>query len=234
MKRISACLPLCGLFLTALSVCACRIVGGKVDFSLAEDRFSRPVADTVVLESSSREVSNFKVVTPAEQPKEEAVAAAPTPTPAPVQPLTPTPAAEEHPVATTSRFRSVMQGVMHPFRRSAKTRTYTVKKGDTLARIAQSHGTTAQEIMAANKLKSTTRLQIGSNLIIPAAAAAKHTKGTAQAAGKYVIRKGDTLNAIAARHKVTPAALMKANGLTPAKADFLREGATLTIPASSR
>lgn len=221
--------PLCGLLLTATAVSSCRIVNGKMDFSLAQDRVSRPIADEVILESSKADL-----------------AAVPTPIPPPAFPAVtvPTP----HPVGSVAAvppLRPVPQGVMSPVA-TAKAGTYTVKKGDTLNRIAYAHGTTTQALMAANKLTSPDRLQVGMNLRIPAAgsaaaktaaikpAATAKPAAATKPAGHYVVKKGDTLYAVAARHKVTPAALMKANGLTPATAGNLKVGASLNIPASAR
>lgn len=234
MKGKTYLVPLCGLLLTASAVSSCRIVNGKVDFSLAEDRVSRPIADEVILESSKADL-----------------AAVPTPVPAPslAEVAVPTPHAVGS-LGTVPPLRPIPQGVMTPVTATtAKAGTYTVKKGDTLNRIAHAHGATPQALMAANKLASPDRLQVGMNLRIPAAgsAAAKTaalkpaaTAKTAakpaatKPAGHYVVKKGDTLYAVAARHKVTPAALMKANGLTPATAGNLKVGASLNIPASAR
>lgn len=50
----------------------------------------------------------------------------------------------------------------------------------------------------------------------------------------YTVRPGDTLNAIARRHGVTPAALMNANGMTRAQADKLRIGQNLILPTPKK
>ena len=49
--------------------------------------------------------------------------------------------------------------------------TYVIKSGDTLTKIAKSHGTTVKAIEADNNL-STTKIKVGQKLKIPAAAAA--------------------------------------------------------------
>ena len=115
MTRKAYLLPLCGLLLTATAVSSCRIVNGKMDFSLAEDRVSRPIADEVILESSQADL-----------------AAVPTPIPAPAFPAVtePTPRPADS-VAAVPPLRPVPQGVMSPVA-TAKAGTYTVKKGDTL------------------------------------------------------------------------------------------------------
>ncbi len=50
----------------------------------------------------------------------------------------------------------------------------------------------------------------------------------------YTVRPGDTLNAIARRHGVTPTALMNANGMNKAQADKLRIGQNLILPAPKK
>lgn len=50
--------------------------------------------------------------------------------------------------------------------------TYTVKPGDTLTRIARSHGTTVAALRAANQLK-TDRINVGKKLKVPAAKSAE-------------------------------------------------------------
>jgi len=53
----------------------------------------------------------------------------------------------------------------------------------------------------------------------------------AAAAGEYVVKSGDTLGKIAAKHHVRLSALMKANNLTEKDAKKLRVGKKLVIPA---
>jgi len=58
-------------------------------------------------------------------------------------------------------------GVAAPHVKAASS-TYVVKAGDSLAKIARQHGTTAKAIQAANNLK-TTRINAGQKLKLPAA-----------------------------------------------------------------
>lgn len=50
----------------------------------------------------------------------------------------------------------------------------------------------------------------------------------------YTVRQGDTLNAIARRHGVTPAVMMNANGMTKAQANKLRVGQNLILPTPKK
>ncbi|HEY1661295.1 MAG TPA: LysM peptidoglycan-binding domain-containing protein [Verrucomicrobiae bacterium] len=55
--------------------------------------------------------------------------------------------------------------------------TYVVKSGDTLTKIAHSHGTTVKSLEAANNLSST-KIKVGKKLIIPASAQAGNPAAT--------------------------------------------------------
>ncbi|MBK9475762.1 MAG: LysM peptidoglycan-binding domain-containing protein [Tetrasphaera sp.] len=104
---------------------------------------------------------------------------------------------------------------------AARSTTYTVRHGDTLDAIARAHRTTVARLAAANRIANPHLIQIGQKLTIPGTGVAgssakptaapdrRHTPRTT-----YVVRAGDTLSHIAARHRVSLAALLKANRLT--------------------
>ncbi|TAJ69545.1 MAG: LysM peptidoglycan-binding domain-containing protein [Phenylobacterium sp.] len=94
--------------------------------------------------------------------------------------------------------------------------TYTVKRGDTLAVIADRLGSDIETVAKANGLKKPYRLQPGQVLKNPKAsnAAARSAKPAAPAEPTtYTVRSGDTLYAIAQRNGTTVEALREANGL---------------------
>ncbi|MDQ2965737.1 MAG: LysM peptidoglycan-binding domain-containing protein [Chloroflexota bacterium] len=88
-----------------------------------------------------------------------AVEPSPAPTPVPTVELTPVPTVEPTavptPVATAAPSTPVA------------TRTYTVKSGDTLSRIASQFGTTIDAIVQLNNLPDRNRLRVGQVLKIP-------------------------------------------------------------------
>jgi len=102
-------------------------------------------------------------------------------------------------------------------RSRAPAATYTVKRGDTLAGIADKLGSDVETIAKANGLKRPYRLQPGQVLKNPKApkAAKGSTSATGAEAGAktYTVRSGDTLYAIALRFGTTVDALRDANGL---------------------
>lgn len=98
--------------------------------------------------------------------------------------------------------------------------TYTVRRGDTLAEIANRLGTEIDDLARLNGLRRPYRLQPGQVLKNPkapkAAAASRASRapaGASEGGGTYTVRRGDTLFAIAQRNATTVEALRRANGL---------------------
>ena len=128
-----------------------------------------------------------------------------------------------------------------------ETVTYRVRKGDTLEKIALRHHTTVRSIRTLNHLKADVQTAPGRTLKVPvgkpdeelAAEPAPAPKGAAAkkppASGQspktatYRVRKGDTLEKIAARHDTTVAELAGLNHLKPK--DPLYVDRRLKVPA---
>jgi LysM repeat protein len=127
---------------------------------------------------------------------------------------------------------------------------HTVRKGETLWRIAMQHRSSPAEIMSANGMRSD-QIREGQKLKIPGRAApppqvalsappppptapAVAPQPTAPAPGaslRHTIAKGETLYQIGQRYGVSQAALVRANpGLNP---DRIIAGSTLAIPVAS-
>jgi LysM repeat protein len=73
----------------------------------------------------------------------------------------PPPTASAPPGATATRTGALGEG-------AAEAKTYAVKSGDTLNKIAKAHKTSVKKLMAANNLR-TTQIKVGQKLKIPAA-----------------------------------------------------------------
>jgi murein DD-endopeptidase MepM/ murein hydrolase activator NlpD len=95
---------------------------------------------------------------------------------------------------------------------------YVVKKGDTLAKIADRLDTTVAELMSANKLKKTSLLQPGDVL-----------KGPAVAKKAYVVANGDTVFSIAKRFHVPVDELRDENNLSTKTQ--IRPGQQIRLPS---
>jgi membrane-bound lytic murein transglycosylase D len=85
--------------------------------------------------------------------------------------------------------------------------------------------------MAANGIDSPQGLTIGKVLVIPGSETTSAQKlVTQKSSASYVVKKGDTLHAIARKFSTDPKTLLAAN--TISSPDKLKEGAVLTIPGS--
>ncbi|MDH4208690.1 MAG: LysM peptidoglycan-binding domain-containing protein [Anaerolineae bacterium] len=103
---------------------------------------------------------------------------------------------------------------------------HVVQAGEHLTAIANRYGTTPQAIASVNNLLNMNLLYVGQRLTIPGTASEP-----AQGNTYYVVNRGDTLTAIAARYGTTTQALVDANGL--ASANLIYVGERLVIPGGS-
>ena len=98
---------------------------------------------------------------------------------------------------------------------------YQVHPGDTLSAIAGRLGVSVQSLAAANGLDPTGLLVSGTTLHAVggaglSAASPSTSPSSSSTSGAYVVQRGDTLSAIAARMGVSVDSLAAANGLDPA------------------
>jgi LysM repeat protein len=111
--------------------------------------------------------------------------------------------------------------------------TYTVRRGDTLAAIAQRTGVPAAVIAAANGLVGPT-LYAGARLrlapLTGSGGEVLHGPDVHAGNGVHTVGRGETLGAIAARSGTSVASIVRANGLR--SANYIRIGQRLTIPGA--
>ncbi len=98
---------------------------------------------------------------------------------------------------------------------------YTVKRGDTLYKIANTYSVSVDDIKRLNNLTSDT-LSIGQQLYIPEGNTIEETDYIV-----YQVMPNDTLYSIAKRYETTPDAIKEYNNLT---SNFLSIGQILQIP----
>jgi LysM repeat protein len=98
-------------------------------------------------------------------------------------------------------------------------RNHIVRKGETLSYIAIKNGVTREAIIRANDIRNPNLIRVGKKLVIP-------EKGSTTL--DYIVRKGDSLGAIALRHRTTILKLTQLNNLKDANS--LRIGQKLKIP----
>ncbi len=101
---------------------------------------------------------------------------------------------------------------------------YTVKSGDNLSRIGKKYKVPYKVIMDFNKLKNT-RLKLKQKLIIPILVNNK-SKDITKTKFYYLVKKGDTLDSISKRYKVSINDLKSNNNL---KSSLIRIGDRLKI-----
>ncbi|MCZ6791523.1 MAG: LysM peptidoglycan-binding domain-containing protein, partial [Candidatus Dadabacteria bacterium] len=115
--------------------------------------------------------------------------------------------------------------------RYSGTYRHKVRRGDTLGKIARKYGSSVSKIKRANGLKSST-IRVGQRLKIPGRSAPTYTSSSKNSThtAKYKVKSGDTLGAIAARHRVSASSIRRANGI---KGSLIRVGQVITIPGAS-
>lgn len=111
----------------------------------------------------------------------------------------------------------------------AAERTYTIKKGDTLSRIAKDEGVSLSELLWSNHLTAKSIIHPGQKLTIAGSGAS--AEATAPTGAVYTVERGDSLGKIAKVHGTSVNALIEVNHL---KSDVIRVGAKLRIPSTEQ
>ena len=107
--------------------------------------------------------------------------------------------------------------------------TYTVKPGDSFAKIARNTGYTPAELAKANGLKLTSVIHPGQKIKLPGKATAP---ASVAADGTHIIQSGETLTAIARRYGMSLDSLLAANpGINP---KTLKPGQKILLAAAPK
>lgn len=117
--------------------------------------------------------------------------------------------------------------------------THTVRSGDTVWALAKQYNVTVSAIIQANSLGSNALIRVGQKLVIPGTSSSTPSRSTTTpkpapapaTATTYKVRAGDTLSAIASKHKTTTAALVKLNNIT--NPNFIRVGQVLKVSGTA-
>ncbi|HUO83036.1 MAG TPA: LysM peptidoglycan-binding domain-containing protein [Gammaproteobacteria bacterium] len=112
---------------------------------------------------------------------------------------------------------------------------HTIVRGDTLSTIAARYGAAIQELVDLNGLRSRHSIRAGQVLRLPgagagAAPALAFTALVPPADGIYVVRRGDSLSAIARRFDLSESELLALNGLTDRNRIAAGEKLRLAVP----
>jgi LysM repeat protein len=149
-------------------------------------------------------------------------------------PITPT---FEAPAANPAVAAAVTNAAPEPALPGA--RQYVVVKGDSFYKIAKANKVSMKALADANPGVDSAKLKVGQALQVPAGAepaaaspAASSVRASAkvtQSTGRYVVKRGDTLDRIARAHGTTVRAIKAANGLT---SERLVAGRSLKMPGT--
>lgn len=153
-----------------------------------------------------------------------------------------TPGAPQAPVATTTpkKPRPVASNKKKIDKKKVKKVSeptlvvYKVRPGDNLYEIAKRSNTTIAQIRKDSGIKGDI-IHPGQTIKVrftPKGYKAGKKKATPTTTS-YVVKKGDMLSKVAARHGVSTAALLKANNLTMAQAGKVRPGTKIVIPGKT-
>jgi membrane-bound lytic murein transglycosylase D len=140
--------------------------------------------------------------------------------------------------ALTPATLAARLGPAEQFTAQIESRFHRVRRGDTMQRVASRYGMRVPQLAQMNNLSSGAKLRPGRLLRLPdrmpaalgraadepAAVAARNNAGRT-----YVVRRGDSLKAIAARVNVPEAELLRLNSLR--NPDFIYEGQRIVIAA---
>lgn len=142
-----------------------------------------------------------------------------------------------------SAASNTARAIVAPVRsaRDAPT-SHTVRRGDTVYRIAAAHGLRTADVLAWNGLNANSTIYPGQKLALrgataqPARSSASAAKASTSAArssarATYTVRSGDSVWAIANRHDVSVASLLSANNLS--KRALIHPGQKLAIPGEA-
>ncbi|MGT2866332.1 LysM peptidoglycan-binding domain-containing protein [Streptococcus fryi] len=106
---------------------------------------------------------------------------------------------------------------------------YTIKSGDTLSGIAAKFKTTVAELQRLNGIKNPNHIQVGQVIKVSGKTLPPVRSGN----GYYTVKSGDTLSAIAQRHRTTVAELQRLNGISNPDAIYVGQVLRLISSVSS-
>lgn len=123
---------------------------------------------------------------------------------------------------------------------STRRTSYRVRPGDTLGKIASRHGTSIAKLAEWNGLRNRNRIHVGQRLTIHGSSSGSSSVSSSSASSSrrsassrvthHVVRRGDTLSAIARQHGLSVSQLRRLNGL--GSSNIIRPGQRLRVTSS--
>jgi LysM repeat protein len=150
-------------------------------------------------------------------------------------------------VLLPSSCKPMTRGQARALRLSRKTKSYTVKRGDSLGKIARKHKTTTKKLMRLNRMRSTS-IRAGQKIMVRKGTRAssrrtakkrdyKTTKrrnskrSYTKQTKRYTVRPGDSLGKIAGKYGTTVKTIQRLNGM---KGTFIRIGQKIVVQKGKR
>lgn len=109
-------------------------------------------------------------------------------------------------------YAALIAAIPQRFGKQLPDQLYTVQRGDSLSQIADRFSVSLQDLMAVNNMNNRHFIRVGQRLRLPRTAAAPSVPALVD--GRYRVRQGDSLSAIADRYGVSEEKLVALNGLT--------------------
>ncbi len=159
------------------------------------------------------------------------------------------------PPGRATQFLAAYEVLPEQEKRTKLAQVHRVARGETLQTIAGRYGTTVQDLASVNRLKNPNRLSVGMELTVPSLGEVSALRMTSRAASRasrmggafaaepdrqpdrmevgpyHVIRRGDTLSAIARSYGVSLKSLLSWNSMT--ERTVLRPGTRILVNAGS-
>ena len=108
------------------------------------------------------------------------------------------------------------------------SRVHVVRSGDTLIGISTRYRVPLSSLLKANHLRASAFIHPGQRIVVRGAASSATAARSAAKGTAYTVRAGDTLGAIAIRHRTSVAAIARASGISTRS--LLHPGQRLTVP----
>ncbi|MCZ6736679.1 MAG: LysM peptidoglycan-binding domain-containing protein [Actinobacteria bacterium] len=125
-------------------------------------------------------------------------------------------------MSSNRRLRALIAGAVLTLLVALFSVHYTVRRGDTLGRIARENGVSLSDLVGANDISNPNLIHVGQILIIPG------EKGEPEVI--HVVARGETLGKIASKYQSTVSALAMRNAI--ANPNLIRIGQSLVVSGS--
>lgn len=112
-------------------------------------------------------------------------------------------------------YAALVAAIPQRFGQQLPDQLYTVQRGDSLSQIADRFSVSLRDLMAVNNMNNSHFIRVGQRLRLPrAAGAGAPAAAPALVDGRYRVRQGDSLSAIATRFGVSEEKLVALNALS--------------------